>query len=148
VTGVAAGAPALWRGAQVRVVIVAQVIASALVLLAAYKSARTGSFDEQTDWVVLGVAGLTGAALVSTIWLRYVQRRLVMRRARLVRTTDNTFARIGSTTDADDLAPVASRSMSHYHRSGCPLVRGKDVAPASVIEHHRAQRTPCAVCRP
>ena len=39
--------------------------------------------------LMIGVAGLAGAALVSTIWLRYAQRRLTVRRARLVRITDD-----------------------------------------------------------
>jgi hypothetical protein len=148
VTGLSAHSPVLWRGAQVRVVVIVQAIASALVLVAAHQAARTGSFNEQTDWVVLGIAGLAGAALVSTVWLRYAQRRLAIRRARLVRTATATFGRVGMTDDAEDVAPVSSSSMSHYHRAGCQLVRGKDVRPASVIEHHRAKRTPCAVCRP
>lgn len=147
-TSLSAPARAPWRPAQVRVVVVAQLIATALVLLAANRSARTGSFEKQTDWVVFGVAGLAAAGVVSAVWLRAAQRRVAIRRARLVRTTDEAFHRVGAAAETDHFAPVAAPSMSHFHRAGCQLVRGKDVRPASVIEHRRAQRTPCAVCRP
>lgn len=147
-TSTTAPSPAPWRVAQVRVVVVAQVIATALVVLAANRAARTGSFDEQTDWVVLSVVGLAAAGVVSAAWLRTAQRRVAMRRARVLRTVNEAFRQVGADADAGDFAPVASPSMSHFHRAGCQLVRGKDVRPASVIEHHRAQRTPCAVCRP
>jgi hypothetical protein len=136
-----------WREAQLRVVCGAQLLAVAAVVVAAAGSAYTASFDEQTNWLTLAVAGLALAVVVSASWLLHGRRRLVRRRAGLTTSIAVKFDRPVTQPDVD-LAPVASPQMNHYHRENCQLVRGKSVEPASVIEHHHAQRTPCAVCRP
>jgi hypothetical protein len=149
VTTAAAPRAVPWAPAQLRTVMLAQILATALVAVAAYKSAHTGTFAEQSDWVVLGIAGVGGAGIVSTAWLLTTKRRVLRRRRRLVAAVQGTFEPVGSArVEAEGFGPVAGASMSHYHRAGCQLVRGKAVEPSSVIEHHRAKRTPCAVCRP
>lgn len=136
-----------WRTAQVRVVCLAQLLAVAVVLIATAGSSHTASFDVQTRWLTLAVVGLALAVMVSAAWLLLGRRHVVRRRARLSRAVAMAFDRPTAEPGAA-LAPVATDQMSHYHRDVCQLVRGKDARPASVIEHHRAQRTPCAVCRP
>ncbi len=136
-----------WRAPQVRIVALAQAVAVVVVVVAAVGSARTGSFDEQTDWVVLGITGLAFAVVVSAAWIQLGRRTLVRRRTRVARSVAAVFDRPAATGGAD-LTPVATSQMSHYHRESCQLVLGKDAVRASVIEHHRAKRTPCAVCRP
>jgi hypothetical protein len=148
VTSVAAGGALLWRGVQIRIVVGAELIATAVVGFAAYKSTRTGSFSQQTDWVTVGVGGLAAAGLLSAIWLLRGRQRVARRRSILVDAANLAFAPAGAAVETDEFGPVASESMTHYHRAGCQLVRNKSVRAASVIEHHRAKRTPCAVCRP
>jgi len=136
-----------WRETQVRVVCAAQLLAVAAVLIATAGSAHTASFDEQTNWLTVAVAGLALAVVVSAAWLLHGRRRLVRRRAGLTTSIAVAFDRPAAGPGVH-LAPVATAQMSHYHRETCQLVRGKGAEPASVIEHRRAQRTPCAVCRP
>jgi hypothetical protein len=136
-----------WRTAQLRVVCLAQLLAVAVMVIATAGSSHTASFDVQTKWLTLAVAGLALAVVVSAAWLMLGRRRVVRRRAHLSNTVAAAFDRPAAGPGAAR-APVATPQMSHYHRENCQLVRGKDARPASVIEHHRAQRTPCAVCRP
>ena len=136
-----------WRTAQLRLVCVAQLLAVAAVVVATAGSAYSASFHEQTNWMSLAVAGLALAVTVSAAWLLLGRRRLVRRRVRLSASIAAALDRPVAEPDAAR-APVAAPQMSHYHRENCQLVRGKHTEPASVIEHHRAQRTPCAVCRP
>ena len=136
-----------WRSGQLRILCGAQVLAVAAVAIATIGATNTASFDEQTDWLNLAIAGIAFAALTAGAWLQLGRRRVIARRGRvagsLAAAIDRPVAQ-----GAGAFAPVATAEMSHYHRETCQLVRGKGAAPASVIEHHRAQRTPCAVCRP
>jgi hypothetical protein len=136
-----------WRAGQLRVACLAQLLALAVVAVASVGVIHTAGFDEQTDWLNVAIAGVALAAITAGAWLQVGRRRVVARRTRLATANASVLDR-PIARDAATPAPVATPAMSHYHRESCQLVRGKGAAPAPVIEHHRAERTPCAVCRP
>jgi hypothetical protein len=138
---------ALWAQGQFAGLCLAQAGAAALVLTASLGTGRTGHLSTQTSWVAVGVAGIAVAAVSAAVWVLSGNRRLVRRRIRLSAAVGHTFRpRIVPGIETEE--PVAGPTMSHYHRRDCQLVRGKDARPATAAAHQRAQRTPCAVCRP
>jgi|GEM_PF-6527618 len=140
--------PGLWAHGQLAGLCLAQAVAVALVVLASIGSGHTGHLSTQSRWVAVGVSGIAVAALSATVWLMLGNRRLIRRRTRLRASVVRTFGRRAVASAEHEAQPVAGETMSHYHRRDCQLVRGKNARPAPVLAHTRANRTPCAVCRP
>lgn len=52
------------------------------------------------------------------------------------------------TTPAADTVLVGSDARLRYHRSDCPMVRGKGFPSGTRAQHESKGRLPCGVCRP
>lgn len=109
----------------------------------------------QIPWMAVGALGVMIAGALNTAWL------LAGRRAVGVRCRDGIAAPeddevpvtvdLRAVTGAGDttaVSLVAAPRMRYFHRSGCPLARGKAVTAAERSEHVEQRRTPCEVCRP
>jgi hypothetical protein len=104
---------------------------------------------DQVPWVNLGVGGLIVLCLGCVLWVLAGMRAT----AELRRTV---LGRLRATLDAGDRTPpaavadtvagdgfVSAPTMTRYHRAGCQLVAGKDVAP---LDAERNGRQPCSMC--
>lgn len=140
-----AGAPALWQPRRFRSLCLLQVVAVVVVVVAALGARNTGDFSEQTNWTALAVVGLMVGSLASSGWLLVGRREVGRRRARVARSAASLFDRPEIHGESDALR-VATTVMTRYHRAECSMVRGKDAVPASIADHHRAERTACAIC--
>jgi hypothetical protein len=132
------------------------------VLLAWAGSSSTPVVGRQAAWGAVGVAGTFGVAAASVLWV-VTLRGAVARRATELRTAIllGKDVRIGAgPVTAGHPVPrapgsgepvaalVATATMVRYHRPDCRLAAGKGVEPAERVEHERAGRAPCGVCRP
>lgn len=140
-------APPLFAPRRVRLLYLVHAVALVLVGVAALGTSNTGDFSEQTNWTALAILGLLGGGLASTGAVLTGRREVGRRQAKLARTIAGAFER-ASTPDTADASRFATPPMSHYHREDCPMVRGKGPVAASIAQHQRAERTPCAVCEP
>jgi hypothetical protein len=103
--------------------------------------------DRQVGWVILAIAGLALTVVTSISWLLVARRRIGQRRA--LYADQMLLVYTDSSQQLDDRnVLVATAAMTHYHLPSCQLVRGKSSRSDSLSSHQRAQRSPCAVCRP
>lgn len=140
-------APLLFKPRRVRLLYLVHAVALVLVGVAALGTSNTGDFSEQTNWTALAILGLLAGGLASTGAVLAGRREVGRRRAKLARTIAGVFD-TASTPETADVSRFATPAMSHYHREDCPMVRAKGATSASISEHQRAERTPCAVCEP
>lgn len=142
------GAPSgLWAPRSLRLLFGAMVVAVILLAIASQGARSTTDFSQQTDWIVVGILGLAVASIAGTVWVMSVRQTLRRRRERATRAAAALFA-VPEVGGVNDERRAATPAMRHYHRSDCSMVRGKDAALVPIAEHHRVQRTPCAVCEP
>ena len=106
--------------------------------------------EDQTPWIVLGVAGFLVAAIAQVLFLRQGRRAVAVYGAQvqgsvaaLIQDRIATPAQLGSVTGL-----VAAEGMAHFHRPECPIVAGRRWLPESRQVHETAGRTPCGICRP
>jgi hypothetical protein len=102
---------------------------------------------EQVLFLDLGIAGLLVGTVGGVRWLAAVVKAVRVRKAAAVEGVRWRFGSVG-TTGPGGLAEglVAAPRMTRYHRPGCSLVAGKDVAAATLAEHSAAGRRPCGMC--
>lgn len=142
------GAPSvLWAPRSLRLLFGVNAVAVILLGIASQGARSTTDFTQQTDWIVVGVLGLAVASIAGTAWVMALRGTLRRRRERVTRAAAALFDApdVGGVTDE---RRAATPVMRHYHRSDCSMVRGKDAVLVPIAEHHRVQRTPCAVCEP
>ena len=124
-------------------------VLSLIGVLTCFVAARhTHTWSHQLYWIVGGIAALILAGSGWAVWVLIGARALRSRQLALMTVIDTVVA-----PEPESAAPVAGvlvsgRGMTHYHREGCLLLRGRSGAPAPLKAHLDAGRTPCGMCRP
>ena len=126
------------------VVVVA--VAGLLLALSWWGAAEEVRLARQFRWVAAGVVSIIVLGVVSATWILEGRRAVSRRRRRWMAEQRRRLAAAAPVTAAPAL--VAGERMTRYHRPGCDLVAGKVLSAASRVEHERAGRRPCGVCRP
>ena len=120
-----------------------------VVVAVAWNGAATRSqLDDQTGFIVLGVAGFLVAVLAQSVWLKR-GRRAVATYATTIQAAVAAFVEQPSVTPmtaTDGL--VATAGMLHFHRPDCPIAAGRGWSAEPRRHHETAGRTPCGICRP
>ena len=135
------------RGDAVRLIV--GVAAGGIVVALAWNGAATRSqLDDQTGFIVLGMAGFLVAVLAQSVWLKR-GRRAVAAYAAIVQTT------VAALVEQPRAAPVtggaglvATAGMHYFHRPDCPIASGRGWGAEPRRSHEAAGRTPCGICRP
>lgn len=153
----AAGArPAGPWGADQRVMLaLGWVLGVGTVTLGWWGASGEAVVANQIPWMAVGALGLMIAGALNAAWL-LAGRRAVGLRCRDAIPAPHTdevpvTVDLRAVTGVDDTAGVslvAAARMRYFHRSGCPLARGKPVTAAERSEHVKQRRIPCEVCRP
>jgi hypothetical protein len=100
---------------------------------------------QQLGWAAVAVSGLLVAGTANAGFLLAARRTLRQRSRQFVPDAVNNVAPTAEDTSRPCDTPVASPSMTRYHRPSCPLVRGKEVHPAT---RSVEARMACGICRP
>ena len=120
-----------------------------VVVAVAWNGAATRSqLDDQTGFIVLGVAGFLVAVLAQSVWLKR-GRRAVATYATTIQASVAAFVEQPSVTPmigTDGL--VATAGMLHFHRPDCPIAAGRGWSAEPRRSHEAAGRTPCGICTP
>ncbi|MEW6472106.1 MAG: hypothetical protein AB1679_07540 [Actinomycetota bacterium] len=135
------------RGDVVRLTV--GVAAGGILVAMAWNGTATRSrLDDQTGFIVLGVAGFLVAVFAQSLWLKR-GRRAVAAYAATVQTT------VAALADQPPTAPVragdglvATAGIRHFHRSDCPIAAGRGWSSEPRRSHEAAGRTPCGICAP
>jgi hypothetical protein len=135
------------RGDVVR--LIAGVATGGIVVALGWNGAATrAQLDDQTGFVVLGVAGFLVAVMAQSLWLKR-GRRAVAAYATAVQST------LAALVDRPPAAPVtsgdglvATGGMRHFHRPDCPIAAGRGWSAEPRRSHEAAGRTPCGICSP
>ena len=102
---------------------------------------------DQVPFLDLGIAGLLVGTVGGVRWLAAVVKAVRVRKAAAVALVRSRFGTVGMAGAAGPSEGfVAAARMTRYHRRGCSLVAGKEVAAATLAEHSAAGRRPCGVC--
>jgi hypothetical protein len=119
------------------------------ILLAAWYGA-SGAVEprHQIPWLDAAAGGLIVAAAGMAAFLRLTRQALAERLARLQQGVEDRRPANRIRQPQPAAAFVASGVMTRYHRPGCPLVTGKDVAAGSREAHEDRGRRPCGICQP
>jgi peptidoglycan/LPS O-acetylase OafA/YrhL len=126
------------------------VVTGGVVVALAWNGAATRSqLDDQTQYIVLGVAGFLVAVVAQSLWLKR-GRRAVALYAAAVQTTVASFVAeeppTGPSVVASSEGLVAAGDMRHFHRRDCPIAAGRGWSAESRAAHEAAGRTPCGLC--
>jgi hypothetical protein len=153
--GVATRPAGPWGADQRLVLALGWVLGVGTVALGWWGASGEAVVANQIPWLAVGALGVMIAGALNTAWL------LAGRRAVGVRCRDSIAApegdeipvtvdlrAVAGVDDAAGVSLVAGRRMRYFHRSGCPLARGKAVTAAERNEHVKQGRKPCEVCRP
>ena len=117
-----------------------------LIAVAWYGASAKVRVSDQLAWIVLGVTGLTLAAVGNAGHLFVARLRVRENRRAFEGEATGSALTAGAATAA--ALPVAGPVMTRYHRPDCWLVKGKPVESAESAVHARAGRRPCGVCQP
>ena len=120
-----------------------------VVVALAWNGAATRSqLDDQTGFIVLGVAGFLVAVLTQSLWLKR-GRRAVATYATTIRASVAALAEQPSVTPMTGTEGlVATNEMRHFHRPDCPIAAGRGWSAEPRRSHETAGRTPCGICTP
>jgi len=143
----------LWRPFDLAVVYVAVVAVAGLIAAAWWGASGDADEGRQLGWLGLAVAADAAIGVTVAAWLIVGYRRVALRRRSLLAgVAADPAPSVAPTAMAGAAAAgevfVRGARMSHYHRSGCHLVAGKDVEAAGTSDHEAAGCRPCPVCRP
>jgi hypothetical protein len=143
-----------WSPAETRRLLLLVVVGLVVVGIAWWITSREAAWDEQTDGMLLAVAGAMIAAYGVTSWLLRA-RAVCAARRRVMFAVVPGFAELGPGREAALIAPVeetgpaafvvAHPEQGRFHRRGCAL------ATVDWPERPRtevADRQPCGVCAP
>jgi hypothetical protein len=151
-----AARPAGPWGADQRVVLaLGWVLGVGAVALGWWGASGEAVVANQIPWLAVGALGIMIAGALNTTWLLAGRRAVGVRcRDSIVTPEDDEVpvtVDLRAVTEVDDAAAVtlvAAPRMRYFHRSRCPLARGKPAAAADRNEHVKQGRKPCEVCRP
>lgn len=135
-----------WRLGDLLVVYATTAVGVVLVLAAWYAASDELTLAAQTGWLTLGTAGVVVLGAGNLAWLLAGWRAITLERRRLFALVPATTAPAAPTEVVGEL--VAARSMTRFHRPGCPLVAGKRVRHYAFATHEARGRRPCGVCQP
>ena len=133
-------------------VLLAAVVAAGGVLCGlAWNGVATRSrLEDQTGWIVLGVAGFLLAAAAQRLWLRRARRAVASYAAAVQGPVavliEEPPAPPTLVRGRDDL--VATGGLRHFHRPDCPIAAGQGWSAEPRRAHEAAGRTPCGICLP
>ena len=138
-----------WTPGNVYAVVLGNVVALALALVAWLGASGKLLVSEQTRWAALGLGATIVAGAVNTVWLLAGRRALALRRtAALDVALPAAVAAIPRSIRAHGELPVAGAGMTAFHRPDCWLASGRTVEAAPADGHRRAGRRACEVCGP
>lgn len=146
----------LWTADQVFGQAMASMLGAGMVLAAWVGASGTPRVDRQGAWLSLGVAGLVVAG-ASGAWFLLAGFRNVYTEVGdiLAAGSPAVLGTVqaqgpasggGQRVAAGDVVAVAGTA--RFHRPDCVLVAGKVVELATEVEHVRAGRHHCHICRP
>lgn len=143
-----------WRVADLLVLYLS--FALGFLLIGAGWAGASGEvrFEDQIRWASVGTVGVILIGAGSLTWLLAGRRNVGLHQRavteRLRSRTEDDRAAPGPAPEAEPVAPglVASRVMTRFHRTDCPLVRGKAVRAHQLATHQRRGRVPCDICQP
>lgn len=119
------------------------------IVVAWVGASGTVVWRHQMIWIAVGVAAAVVAASGEAMWL-LSGLGMVKHERRAVKG----LIRAYSVLDGDDSpatkpsAMVWARGMTHFHRSGCDVVRGKAAVALNRAECRRKGLRPCGMCQP
>ena len=135
-------------GSRELVQFVALSVAS-LVLLAAgwFGTGGEALLEDQVPFLNVAVAGLLVGAAGGGLWviagIRAVRTRKAAVKVLVAARADGPTA--GAVPVRSDMF-VAGAAMTRFHRPGCSLVAGKELAAATRADHEQAGRRACGMC--
>ena len=143
-----------WSPAESRRLLLLVVAGLVVVGLAWWITSREAAWDEQTDGMVIAIAGAMIAAYGVTSWLLRA-RAVCAARRRVMFALVPGFAELGSGRAATPVAIAGETGpaehvavhpeQGRFHRPGCALAPGDwPVLPRAAV----ADRRPCGVCAP
>jgi hypothetical protein len=99
----------------------------------------------------VALAGVVVATVGDSLWVLRGRRGVTFARLEAVpslRPPALEAERLAETNGHDRALLVSGPRMTHYHRSDCLLMAGKEVHVADRRGHERAGLEPCEVCEP
>jgi hypothetical protein len=134
-----------WTRRLCTALVVVQVVALALILVAWYWGSGELTVNEELSWLNLGLLGVGLSMAGNVLWLALARRSIVIARHHILPLPRRTSS---EQAVSDDRPPVTGTGMTRYHRPGCLLVAGKATtsAPPATIEAQGL--APCPTCRP
>lgn len=145
-------APVPWRPGEAIWTSVLNVVGAVVVFIGWLGVSGTARLSHQYGWTSVAVAGLVIAAFGNGLWLLGGRRAVGVRRRRLLADAPEGAVEvatpIASSSPTSDDRLVTAPAMTRYHRSGCMLVRGKDVHPHVPARGGTSAARPCGICRP
>jgi hypothetical protein len=105
---------------------------------------RTDTWDNQLYWIAGAMAAMLLAGAGWTEWLLVGTRALRRRQRRLAEVTSGLTVARRPDVVTDVL--VTGPKMTHFHRTDCPLVRGRAASTGSSEDFEARGLTPCGVC--
>lgn len=137
-----------WSAEQLARLVVSQLTAFAVIMVAWYQTSGTGLVQRQLAWLCVGVVGLVVAGAGNALWLlRGLRHIQLAQRAALPAATRSRPEPAPAKSGAAPLL-VSGASLTRYHLPDCALVAGKETFAAPRPGHEPADRRPCEVCRP
>ena len=128
------------------------VVTGGVVVGLAWNGAATRSqLDDQTQYIVLGVAGFLVAVVAQSLWLKRGRRAVALYAATVQTTVASLVAEespTGPSLAASSEGLVATGEMRHFHRPDCPIAVGQGWSTEPRRSHEAAGRTPCGICTP
>jgi hypothetical protein len=161
-----------WSADHVVGLVVANGVGLVLVFVGWWEAAGLGQAHDQLAWLNLSLLGLVLSGGANGLWLARGRRVVTLARARvlpyplvplawpaeglagsnrLVLSPPDPLRRgrpVRSEPGVGSAGLVASSAMSHYHRTNCLLVVGKEVNVAHRSVHEAADLKACEVCVP
>jgi hypothetical protein len=139
-----------WSSVELTRIIGSNAIGLVLIAISWYQVAGDVTVRDQLAWFNVGIIGVAIAGVSNGLWLLRGRRHVGL--ARIMVLPDRP-RRVGAGWDdrlAEDLEnkPVASKTMTRYHRASCPLVDGKATTATTRRAHERAGKIPCELCEP
>lgn len=135
--------------------------AVAVLLIGAGWAGASGElrFESQIRWASVSTAGVIVLGAGSLAWLLAGRRNVGLAQRQLVAQLRDAggppagpgpagSAAVAATDPASEVALVATRVMTRFHRPDCQLVRGKPVRPYQLATHERRGRVACDICEP
>ncbi len=120
-----------------------------VVVAVAWNGAATRSqLDDQTGFIVLGVAGFLVAVLAQSLWLKRGRRAVGAYATTIQASVAALVERPSATPMTGPDGLVATGDMRHFHLPDCPIAAGRGWSAEPRRYHETAGRTPCGICQP